>query len=234
MPDPVLPAQTNTEAGKPSEDIKAGVPTVLGSEKDAEQGSLDLKEGSEGEAKPVLAKEGEKVEEKPKEEGKIEGTPEKYELKAPEGVTLDPELLTELTTVAKELKLTNGNAQKFADMGSKLVEKTIKGYQEQQETAFAKAGKEWLKEIETDKEFGGTNLKASNEAAYRFRDKFTTKEERAGLSVLFDSAWGNHPILWRLFVRAGKAIGEDRMIDGDRDGSGLSDAEVLYPNQGKE
>ncbi|MCV5473515.1 peptidase, partial [Escherichia coli] len=59
-------------------------------------------------------KEGDQPAEK-KEGDKPEGAPEKYEFQAAEGVELDADALKDFEPVARELNLTNEQAQKLVD-----------------------------------------------------------------------------------------------------------------------
>ncbi len=163
---------------------------------------------------------------------KAKGAPEKYEdFKLPDGVKLDEESLAEAQTAFKELNLPQGSAQKIMDLGVKHTAKVAAQLKQQSEKALSDAGEVWMKEIETDKEFGGAKFKASNEAALRFRDKFTTHEERKALAPLFDSGWGNFPVLWKMLVRGGLAIGEDRTIDGGNPVPKEQDAaKIMFPS----
>ena len=52
-----------------------------------------------------------------------QAVPEVYELKMPDGVALDQEAATEFTAIAKELKLDQATAQKFADVGAKTAQR---------------------------------------------------------------------------------------------------------------
>lgn len=52
---------------------------------------------------------------------KPEGAPEKYEFQAAEGVELDTEALKEFEPVARELNLTNEQAQKLVDAYPKIL-----------------------------------------------------------------------------------------------------------------
>jgi hypothetical protein len=147
-----------------------------------------------------------------------------YKFKSPEGVTLDEKVVGEFTGIAKDLKLSNEDAQKIVDLGPKLVS----NIQQAQAQALEKAGEDWRKELESDKEFGGSNFKQSQELAIRLRDKFATPEERDSLKLLFNSAWGNYPALFKMLARAGKALGEDKIVDGTGTQSELTAAQVMY------
>jgi len=228
MPDVVTPTQTNTDAGPANADVKP-TNTVLGSNSNATPQVTPEVKAEAKVADPTKEKEANPPEEKKDEKAKTQGAPEKYEFKFPETVKLDEEALTEATNTFKELNLPQEQAQKVMDVGVKHIEKVLTQAKEAQEKALNDAGEAWFKEIQTDKEYGGANFKKSNEAALRFRDKFTTPEERKQLAALFDSGWGNHPVLWKMLVRGGLAMGEDQVVDGAASAAEPSAAKVLYP-----
>ncbi len=152
--------------------------------------------------------------------------PEKYELKAADGTTLDPEALGELEGIARELKLSNEEAQKVTDIGAKLAQK----WEAKQADTIQKAAAEWAATATADKEYGGEKLTESLATAKKALDAFGTPELR---SLLNDSRLGNHPEVIRFMVRAGKAISEDRMVTGGAGPAtaGANVAKSLYPNQ---
>lgn len=152
--------------------------------------------------------------------------PEKYEFKTPDGTTLDADATGELEGIAKELGLSQDEAQKVADIGAKMALK----WESKQADAAQAASAEWAAAATSDKEYGGDKLTDSLVTAKRALDAFGTPELR---SLLEGSRLGNHPEVIRFMVRAGKAISEDRMVTG---GTGpatasQSTAKSLYPNQ---
>lgn len=152
--------------------------------------------------------------------------PEKYELTAPEGVTLELESLGEFEGLAKELKLTQEEAQKVTDIGVRMTQK----FAAQQAEAIQTAAAEWAASSSSDKEFGGDKLTENLAVSKKALDAFGTPELR---TLLNDSRLGNHPEVIRFMYRAGKAISEDRMVTG---GAGpatanTTTAKSLYPNQ---
>jgi len=174
--------------------------------------------------KPEEAKKAEEGKDSKKDD-KAEGAPEKYDFKTPEGVKLDPESVTEFSSIAKELNLSNEKAQKFVDLATKHTEKVTTQIKEAQEQQWAKARENWVSEIKADKDVGGANFDQSREIALRAVSKFGVP----GLKEVFDSGWGDHPALFRTFVNIGKALSEDRLIDGNEPVSQKSAAEILYP-----
>lgn len=179
--------------------------------------------GAEGD-KPQGDKpaDGEKPADKPAEEKdqKQEGAPEKYEFTAGEGVELDTEALKDFEPVARELNLTNEQAQKLVDAYPKI----LAGVQQRQAEAWQKQTEGWAETVKADKEIGGDKLTANLSAAQRALDQFGTPELKEYLNA---TGLGNHPDLVKTFVKIGKAMSEDGMVDGSNQGQ-RSAAEVLY------
>ena len=153
-------------------------------------------------------------------EQKQEGAPEKYEFTAGEGVELDTEALKDFEPVARELNLTNEQAQKLVDAYPKI----LAGVQQRQAEAWQAQTEQWAADVKADKEIGGDKLTANLSAAQRALDLFGTPELKTYLN---DTGLGNHPDLVKAFVKIGKAMSEDGMVDGSNQGQ-RSAAEVLY------
>lgn len=165
---------------------------------------------------------GEKPADKPAEEKnqKQEGAPEKYEFQAAEGVELDTEALKDFEPVARDLNLTNEQAQKLVDAYPKI----LAGVQQRQAEAWQAQTEQWAADVKADKEIGGDKLTANLSAAQRALDLFGTPELKEYLNT---TGLGNHPDLVKTFVKIGKAMSEDGMVDGSNQGQ-RSAAEVLY------
>lgn len=178
--------------------------------------------GAEG-GKPQEDKpaDGDKPAEKPDEkEQKQEGAPEKYEFQAGEGVDLDIEALKDFEPVARDLNLTNEQAQKLVDAYPKI----LAGVQQRQAEAWQAQTEQWASDVKADKEIGGDKLTTNISAAQRALDQFGTPELKEYLNT---TGLGNHPYLVKTFVKIGKAMSEDGMVDGSNQGQ-RSAAEVLY------
>lgn len=155
-----------------------------------------------------------------KEEQKPEGAPEKYEFKAGEGIELDSAAMADFEPVARELNLTNEQAQKLVDVYPKI----LAGVQQRQVEAWQKQTEGWAESVKADKEFGGDKLTANLGAAQRALDQFGNPELR---EYLESTGLGNHPELVKAFIKVGKAMSEDGVITGKESGQ-RSAAEVLY------
>ncbi|WP_320744120.1 peptidase [Enterobacter mori] len=178
--------------------------------------------GAEG-GKPQEDKpaDGDKPADKPDDkEQKQDGAPEKYEFQAAEGVELDNAALEQFEPIARELNLTNEQAQKLVDAYPKI----LAGVQQRQAEAWQKQTEGWAETVKADKEIGGDKLTANLSAAQRALDQFGTPDLKEYLNA---TGLGNHPDLVKTFVKIGKAMSEDGMVDGSNQGQ-RSAAEVLY------
>lgn len=143
--------------------------------------------------------------------------PEKYEFKAPEGVEqLDPQALAVFEPIAKELGLSQEQAQKLVDIYPQI--------QQQQAEAWSKQVTDWGDQVKADKEIGGDKLTASVGQAQKALDQFGTPALR---DYLENSGLGNHPELVRAFAKVGKMMSEDKIIMPNQGGQ-RSAADILY------
>lgn len=154
--------------------------------------------------------------------------PEVYEFKAPEGHEFDPEVLKTYTEVAKELNLPKDSAQKMLD-------KIAPALQQRQSQQIEAINNEWITAAKADKEFGGEKLAENLSVAKKALDTFATPEFK---SFLEDSRLGNNPEVIRFMLRVGRAISEDRFVNGaapagkDAAPRSFNDlASALYSNQ---
>lgn len=168
-------------------------------------------------------KDGEKDKPKDEKDKKTEGAPEKYEFKPAEGQELDSAALEQFEPIARELNLSNEQAQKMVDLyGTKILPMV----QQQQAEAWQKTTEQWAADVKADKEIGGANLTSNISVAQRALDTFGSPELKEYLTA---SGLGNHPELVKAFVKVGKAMSEDGMVTGKEAGQ-RSAAEVLYGN----
>ncbi|OBU04833.1 peptidase [Morganella psychrotolerans] len=149
--------------------------------------------------------------------------PEKYEFKTGEGQELDAEAVKAFEPIAKELNLSNDQAQKLVDVyGSKIMPKLV----EQQAAQWQQQIEQWAEQVKADKALGSDESIGS---AQKAMDKFGTPELKTYLN---DTGLGNHPELVRIFANIGKAMSEDGLVTGNS-GGGQSAAAVLFGPTGK-
>lgn len=191
-----------TEAATPTEGEGASNPDTQAATGAAEGIQQQAAEGQQTEAKPQI--------------------PENYEFTVPEGVTVLDGAKEAYAEVAKELGLTQEQAQKAFD---KLSSKGLEAQRAQLETMT----KQWADQSTADPEFGGEKLQESLAVSRKALDSFGTPELR---NLLNESGLGNHPELIRFMYRAGKAISEDKFIAGRSGQAQAKDpAEVLFGKQ---
>lgn len=148
-------------------------------------------------------------EEEPDDDAKKSDVPEDYEFTFAEGIEIDSEVLGNLKEVAKELGLSQEQAQKVADLGAKQAERWAQAQQDAMQAAEA----EWIDTIKADKEIGGDKLNETVAVAVRAIDRFGSPEFK---TFLKESRLGNHPEMIRFAYQAGKAIADDSVVPGGR------------------
>lgn len=168
-----------------------------------------------------------KVEDKPEQkDSKPEGDKkpdEKIELKLPEGSLLDAKRVDEIASFAKEQGLSQETAQKLLERESGAVSTFV----EKTNADFSARTTEWLKECESDKEFGGAAFKENVELAKRVIGKYGSEKLKGEL----EKGFGNYPELVRIFVRIGKEMGDDKLVlPGGQPPRKKSLEEKFYPN----
>ncbi|HDT5685587.1 TPA: peptidase [Enterobacter kobei] len=208
-------APASSEPAAPAGDAQAPAGDQAKPEGDKPQPGADGDKPQED--KPA---DGDKPAEKAEKNQKQEGAPEKYEFQAGEGVELDTEALKDFEPVARDLNLTNEQAQKLVDAYPKI----LAGVQQRQAEAWQAQTEQWAADVKADKEIGGDKLTTNLSAAQRALDQFGTPELK---EYLEGTGLGNHPELVKAFIKIGKAMSEDGMVDGSNQGQ-RSAAEVLY------
>lgn len=157
-------------------------------------------------------------------EQKQEGAPEKYEFSAGEGVELDSAALADFEPVARELNLTNEQAQKLVDAYPKILE----GVQQRQAEAWQKQTEDWAANVKADKEIGGDKLISNLSAAQRALEQFGDPELK---EYLDSTGLGNHPALVKAFIKVGKAMSEDKVVTGGHESGGSDLISAFYPKK---
>ena len=160
-------------------------------------------EKNDGAQKPD---EGKAEEQKATDQPSESVVPEKYDIKVPEGMSMDTEALERFTPVAKELKLSNDQAQKLADLYAERQEATFKAQRE----AYAKTVEGWIKEVKADKEIGGTNLPVTQATCKKALSVYDPDGEF--MKLMDESGFGNHPAVLRFVNRVGKSVKEDQGV----------------------
>lgn len=162
-------------------------------------------------------------------EAKANEVPETYEpYKLPEGVQVDEALLGEFNTVAKELGLTQAQAQKLVDLQAKTAAAGETGRAEFLEQALKAQSDKWVNEIKSDPELGGAKFDATVSTAVKAISTFFGDDFR---ELLNESGIGNNPALIRGMHKIGLAISEDKLVIPGSDASVTEDkraADVMF------
>lgn len=144
-----------------------------------------------------------KVDDKTGDQTKKETPPEKYDLKLPANSPVDPARLEKIAAEAKAQGLTQEQAQALVEREHSVVNDLVESH-----NARIKG---WIEESTNDKEIGGPEINRNIELAKRVVDTYGSPLLKQHLET---TGFGSHPELLRLFVRIGKAYGEDRLIRG--------------------
>lgn len=214
--------------------------SLLGSDESQETGkdgekSDDAKTGEstkEGDSKDGQNKDGTKTEDKTgeKKDEAANSVPEKYDIKFPEGITVDQKALDKFSPVFKELGITQAGAQKLADVQTAIMTEALAAQEKSLADSHGVRVKEW--KDETIKELGADHAKEMAYAA-KFMNQFGTPELRKMLNM---TGFGNHKEVVKAFIKAGKSISQDTLVDGPQKQSLQTEqqkAEVLYPSMKK-
>ena len=155
----------------------------------------------------------------------VVGAPEKYEnFTLPEGMSVEDTTLESFLPLAKELNLTQENAQKLVDYEAGRVQELIST----QEQVWGDLRQEWRTAVKSDKEIGGPAFDEALAAGKTFLREYGTPEL---MEALNSTGMGDHPEFIRAFARAGKAMKEDALSTGGPGDAKLSPDQILYPNQ---
>lgn len=154
------------------------------------------------------------------EPAKVEGAPEAYAFKAPEGKEFNSDVLSNFEQAARELNLSQDAAQTILDKVAPAIEAA-------QQKALDATKAQWETDTRNDPELGGAKLDANLATAKKALEAFGSPELK---NLLNDSGLGNHPEVIRMFAKAGKAISEDTFVAGRQSpAASAQPASVLYP-----
>lgn len=157
-----------------------------------------------------------------------EGPPETYaDFAVPEGAAaFDKDVVAAFGTVAKELKLSQGNAQKLLDSMAPAIAKS-----QQARVEALKA--EWQQQVLDDPVLGGDRLGETMAIARKAYGKFASPELR---KMLTETGLEGHREVIAMFHSIGKVISDDTIVapgsSGPSAGNNLHDparqAKTLY------
>lgn len=214
----VLAQQDNTEAGGTQQQPASD--TV----------SRDTKPGANSTETPESKGDGaatETPDSKPADAEKPTGAPETYEdFTIPEGMEVDKDALAKFGPLAKELNLTQEQAQAFVDIYTTRMQDMNEATVE----AWTKVREGWVTDGKADKEFGGANYDTNVATAKKAIEKFGGDSFREALNT---TGMGDHPEMIRFLWKVGQAISEDGVLPGNATGPEKTLAQRLFPSHNK-
>lgn len=158
--------------------------------------------------------------------------PEAYELTAPEGLTIDADLLAEATPIFKEAGLSNDQAQAILPAAKSLMEKTQQATVQSLIDGGNQQRKAWLDAAKADEQIGGNKWDASLASSAKALDALGHPEGSDFRKALNETGFGNHPEMIRIFARLGEMVGEDGDFVRPDAGAKVNEPawKRLYPN----
>lgn len=168
------------------------------------------------------------------------GAPEAYDIKPPEGSTLDAKAIEALSPVFKDLNLPNDAAQRLTDAYAKdvlpgLVAQVQTSAQQQLLADIVQTRKTWADEFAKDPEIGGNDQARGEKLALMAKaidDLMGPKGTPAGdefRTLLNETGLGNNPVIGRLLYRAGMRLQEAAIHHSQAGTSGeRTMAQVMY------
>lgn len=136
--------------------------------------------------------------------------PETYEpFTLAEGFEMDEEVGAEFASLAKELGLTQKNAQRLIDLQNKLEGGKEEARREYLEGLLTEQRTRWANDLKNDPDFGGENYQQNVSTAIKAMQAFGDDEVR---TLLNESGIGNNPAVVKMFHKIGLAITEDRFV----------------------
>ena len=169
---------------------------------------------------------------------KAKGAPEEgyADFNVPEGVELDKGAIEGFTALAKELDLSQADAQRIIDLDSERMTKVA----EQQSKEWEDVQKGFITELKDDKDFGGENFDKNVKFARRVIETFGGENKGEDLKKAFnETGVGNLPVLVKFLAKIGPLISEDTFLaagaeaPGVGDGGEESDADIMYGKEDK-
>lgn len=156
-------------------------------------------------------------------DGDAQGAPESYEtFTLPEDLQINESELEGFTSLARDLNLSQAQAQQLVDYEAERM----LAIQSAQQEAWTQQQVDWRNESQSDQEIGGNNFDGNIATAVKALDRFGTPELKSALN---ESGMGNHPEVIRAFYRVGKAISESSFVPGGSSSTGQkSRDEILY------
>lgn len=158
-----------------------------------------------------------------------------YDLKVPEGLTVDEGLMTKFKEASLEGKVDPATAQGYLDLYADALKAAASTSQSSAEAQSA----QWRTETLALPEFTGATRDASLQSLGRFMDEYGSPDLK---SVLDATGLGNNPHVVRAFLKAAQALDEGRPVapgapanPGPNNGKPMGQrtpGQILYSSEG--
>ncbi len=140
--------------------------------------------------------------------GDAPAAPIVYDLKVPDGVTIDPPAMEAFTALAQESKLAPEIAQKLLDQHTEALKASQTAQINAAQQQFQETQEAWKAEVKAMPEFATeAATKTSMQSIGRLMDEFASPEVK---SILDATGAGNNPHLVSMFLKLSKALAEGR------------------------
>jgi len=162
------------------------------------------------------------VDEKPKDDEPVE-----YDLALPKDSLMEPSVVDDIKTFAKENGLSNEAAQELIDSRSEAIAKYSEGQEERANETVEEIRKDWVEEAKADKEIGGEKYKETQELSMRVVERFGDDELK---DILEKTGFGDNKAFIKIMSKIGSAMSEDELVIPGSQVSGgeRTQAEVLF------
>jgi len=131
----------------------------------------------------------------------------KYDLKAPEGSTIEASVIQAIEAFAKSKNLSNEQAQALLERENSIT----KEYQTAIQAQHKQKIEQWGNDTRIDKEIGGDKFNENVALSHGIIEKFATPQLKEELN---NTGFGNHPEVVRLFSKVAKELNmmNDKLI----------------------
>ena len=152
-----------------------------------------------------------------------DGAPNTYDaFLLPSGVDLDDELDGKFRILAKQMGLSQDDAQKLVDLYVQHLD-TLNNRAVQEHVGRITA---WQKQSRADREIGGANFSRNMQTAQKAVERFGGDRLADALT---ETGAASHPEVLRCFYRMGRALSEDGYVAPNGKRQTKSYAETFYP-----
>ncbi|WP_019646195.1 peptidase [Novispirillum itersonii] len=158
----------------------------------------------------------------PSPDGAGAGIPSGYQpFSLPDGMPMDQAAMDLFTPVARDLNLTQDQAQKLISLHAERMALV----QDQAGQAWQQQRQDWQMQARVDPEFGGARFEENLALARRAIDRFGTPDLTAALNT---TGAGDHPAMLKFFAQVARATGDHRLVSAGASGGNATMSTADY------